>query len=192
MVHALVDILRLGLLGEMKVLTKGLFNHLAGTGNDELVRQVEELGRELCDESPYGALVILAPVGVLLLTVGKEILKGFHLELFVVKTGILPSGNEVELALHILEAGIDRRGGEHQNLDITLVILSTLLYNLVNQLLIAAGVLIAEVVALINDDEELVAALEVAQIGIVILLEAVVLEVRVEPHDIVEIIPLEL
>ena len=47
MVYALVDILRLGFLGEVKVLSQCLFNHLACTRDNELIGQIEELGREL-------------------------------------------------------------------------------------------------------------------------------------------------
>ena len=68
-VHSLINIHRLGLLGEMKVLSQGLLYHLPGPSDNQPVRQIEELGGQLGDETTNGAVFILTPRRILLLAV---------------------------------------------------------------------------------------------------------------------------
>ena len=108
MLYALVDIDRLLLVWEAQVFTQGILYQLSGTSHDKFVGQVEELRRQGGDESTDSSIRIVAPLGVFGLRILEEVGKRFHSEVIIVEGIILAMADEVELSLHIVQAGVDR------------------------------------------------------------------------------------
>ena len=96
---------------------------------------------------------------------------------------------EVELTFHIIQTCIDRRSRKHQYFHIASLNVRLVLYQGCQQLLIAARLLIAQVMALIDDIEYLLACLQIVSTCILIgILHTVVLQVGMETHNIVKLV----
>ena len=118
-VHALIDVDGCSLLGEAQILAQGLLDELAGTGDNQLISQVEEtLGQHL-DEAADGPVGLVAPLLILVLCVSEGIAQGLHAKLGIVKGLVVAMADEVELTLHVFKASVNGSSREHQHLHVT-------------------------------------------------------------------------
>ena len=100
--------------------------------------------------------------------------------------------DKVELSLHIVQTSVNRSSREHQDFYIPVFLSLIILDKFRHQLLISARFLIAQIVALVYHNQNLLSRLKIAQLGIgVSLLHTVVLHVGMETDDVVELILLE-
>ena len=192
MIHSLIDILRFGFLREAHIFAQRLFYQLTGTGHDEFVCQVEEFGLQFGNKRANGTICILAPFSIFSVAVCKEVAKRLYTKVISIESVILATSYQIKLTFHIAKPCVDGRSREHEHFQLVTLFLRLNLDEFFHQFLIAARLLITQVVAFVDNYQQLFALLQVVQTECLVgRLQAFILKVCMEAHLIVELIFVE-
>ena len=147
----MIDILRFGFLREAHIFAQRLFYQLTGTGHDEFVCQVEELGLQFGNKRAYGTICILAPFCIFPVAVSKEVTQRLYTKIISIESVILATSYQIELTFHIAQSCIDGRSRKHEHFQLVTLFLRLNLDEFFHQFLIAARLLITQVVAFVDN-----------------------------------------
>ena len=185
-----VDVDGLVLLREAQRHALRVLDHFAGSRDNQPVREVEELRRQGRDEVGNFAVGRLEPfLDGLLRDIEEALQRRNAVELLVVEAIVRAARKKLELVAHVDEAAVDRRRREFQHLDVGRGVGSE---QAIHKVLVAARLVVAQVVAFVDHEQELAEGVEVGQLELVVAgLQPLVLEVGVESHLVMERVALE-